>query len=81
MRIFYLLIAALILPGVLFANEVGTVTPELSEAYGLDPDFFGKATLAEGILIASSPEVSDGASPTASSGPFSVSRAGAFRRI
>lgn len=49
----------LLLAGAAFAQRPGPVTPELAADYGLDPEFYGKATFAEGILIASSSEVSD----------------------
>jgi len=59
MRVLYLFIASLLLSGPMLAYDVGAVTPALAEEYGLDPDFYGKATLSGGILIASSSEVSD----------------------
>jgi hypothetical protein len=59
MRVIFLLPFLLLLLGPVQAHVVGPVTPELAKQYGLDRDFYGKATLSEGILIASSPEVSD----------------------
>lgn len=54
-----LFLTSLLLAGAAFAQKPGPVTPELATDYGLDPEFYGKATFAEGILIASSSEVSD----------------------
>ncbi len=41
------------------AHEVKQITEELSKEYGLDRNFFKKGTMAEGIFIATSGEVSD----------------------
>jgi hypothetical protein len=59
MKVIFLPIIVLLLSGPLLAHEVAPVTPELAGEYGLDRAFFGKATFAEGILIASSSEVCD----------------------
>ncbi|MBT8036372.1 MAG: hypothetical protein KJO21_02390 [Verrucomicrobiae bacterium] len=41
------------------AHEVKPITEDLAHAYGLDRDFFKKCTMAEGIFIATSAQVSD----------------------
>lgn len=40
-------------------HEVKPLSPELAAEYKLDPEFFKKATMVEGILIATSDRVSD----------------------
>ena len=54
-----LVIVLLMHQGVAYAQKPGPVTAELAKTYGLDPDFYSKATMAGGILIASSARVSD----------------------
>lgn len=45
--------------GTVTAHAVKPLTAELADEYDLDRDFFKKATMAEGILIATSAKVSD----------------------
>ena len=59
MKVFFLILFFLLPAKVIPAQNVGPVTEQLAEEYGLDRDFYGKATFSEGILIASSSELSD----------------------
>ena len=58
-KVFCWLTASLLMSLPIVGQEVVPITPELAGDYGLDEDFYSKATLAEGILIVSSSEVSD----------------------
>ena len=55
----YLLALTLSLVAVAHAHEVKPITVELAKEYGLDRTFFKKGTMAEGVFIATSAQVSD----------------------
>jgi hypothetical protein len=55
----YLLALTLSLVAVAHAHEVKPITEEFAKEYGLDRNFFKKGTMAEGIFIATSAQVSD----------------------
>ncbi|WP_110129425.1 hypothetical protein [Coraliomargarita sinensis] len=59
MKKFLCLLALFCLIKLVSAQVVSPLTGDLADEYGLDPAFYGKTTLSEGILIASSPGVSD----------------------
>lgn len=54
-----ILVACIVLTGAAFGHEVRPIDAKQAEAYRLDPAFFKKGTMVQGILIATSDKVSD----------------------